>query len=965
LLLGWMAMALAASAQGLELHVGPQGSDDNAGTAEAPMSTLSRALDVVRARRRAGTIPPGPTVITLHAGTYRVTKTLTLEAEDSGTEEAPLIIAASPGEEVRFLGGVALTDWQQVSDQSTLSRLPADAREHVVQTDLRSHGITNWGSVTPGTKRAELFFNGKYMTLARYPNDEFLRIAGIPDGASTKRPITDPKRPDLNRYEGPILYKGDRPELWSRAPDVWMHGYWYHDWSDQYHQVLKFDLERRAVWPVPPYHSYGYKKGQRYYFLNILEELDRPGEWYLDRETGILTFWPLSPVAEAEVVFPDLETPMLVLDNARHVILRQITFACSRNSAIVIRGGSHDRVEGCVVRNVGNTGISIEGGVGHEVHSCDVCEVAGTGISVKGGDRKTLTPGGHVVSNCHIHNFARVFKTYRPGVSLQGVGNRVSHCYFHDCPHEGIGYGGNDHVVEYCEFTRIAQETGDVGCLYAAMDWSYTGHVFRYNYFHNIHGPGTLGCFTIYPDLPCGGIHLYGNVFYDVDQIFHTNSGRGMLIENNLFVGARRGLRFNVWMDMKKFQEGGNWRMVERIREVHFDEPPYSVRYPMLARLAEDFAKGPENVLQRAIPKDNVIRRNVSDGQSFFLQVGPQATLEDVRVEQNVICDPAAFIGSPDGDGTARTFRNGDPETNDLLGAAGNLLHQSDPGLVDPEAGDFRIRDDSPARKIGFEPIPFLEIGLQRDEFRTSLPAMEPVIAPSGQFFLERIEVALKLPPRGCASKIRYTLDGGEPKATSTRYEGPIVLTKTTTVRCAAFPVGASGCQPSRVVSAQFRAGSLQSEEGIYLSDLSELEYAGYAPLGLMKDEAYQRRPIHLGGQSYAKGIITHPEKTDEGGRAHVTYRLDGPLAGAKRFTALIGIEDQAPDDMGSCVFAVELRREDQWERIFESPIIRSKDDPVSVDLDISHSDRLRLVAADGGDNISWDHATWANARIR
>ena len=121
-------------------------------------------------------------------------------------------------------------------------------------------------------------------------------------------------------------------------------------------------------------------------------------------------------------------------------------------------------------------------------------------------------------------------------MNLGGVGNRVAYCYIHDTPHQGIAYGGNDHVIEYCEFSRIAQETGDVGVIYAAMDWTYMGMVFRYNYFHHIHGPGNLGCFTVYPDLPCGGIHLLGNVFYDVDQGFLTNSGRAMDIDNNVFL---------------------------------------------------------------------------------------------------------------------------------------------------------------------------------------------------------------------------------------------------------------------------------------------------------------------------------------------------------------------------------------------------------------------------------------------
>jgi hypothetical protein len=712
------------------IHMSPTGDDTNPGTLDAPFATLTKARDATRAMRKAGELDEGPVIVNLHAGTYRITDTLNLTAEDSGTSGSPVIWQAAPSEELRLVGGVRITGWKPVSDDSVLMRLPAEARGHVLQADLKACGVTDFGTVQPGPKRAELFFRNRYMTLARYPNEGFLRIADVPEDAKHKRPISNPKRPELNRYEGPFLYSGDRPERWRSADDVWMRGYWFYDWSDQYHRVQRFNLTKKEVWPQPPYHSYGYRKNQRYYFLNLLEELDQPGEWYLDRDGGIVYFWPPEPIDSAAVMFPEFEKPMVVLDGVQHVSFHGITFECSRGGAVLIKGGEHNEVAGCTVRNVGGTAIAVAGGTHHVVRSCDVYEVAGTGVSVDGGDRKTLARGDHLVENCHIHHFAHVNKTYHPGIKLNGVGNRVSHCFLHDCPHAGIGYAGNDHVIEFSEFTRIAQETGDVGCTYTAFDWTYTGHDFRYNYFHHIHAPGHLGCFTIYPDLPCGGIHLYGNVFYDVDQVFHTNSGRGMLIENNLFVKCRRGLRFNVWGQMEKFRPGGSWQMVERLAKVDYDKPPYSTRYPMLAHLAEDFAKGDEHVLQRALPKDNVVRRNVSWGESFFLYVGPQANRDHVRVEKNVIADPVAFIGSPTGDGKATTYHNGDEATTAELSERGNALVQGNPGIADPQAEDFAFTPGSPASKLEFEPIPFDRIGLRLDAYRKSLPPRTPTPRP-------------------------------------------------------------------------------------------------------------------------------------------------------------------------------------------------------------------------------------------
>ncbi|MBT7303043.1 MAG: hypothetical protein HN849_26155 [Victivallales bacterium] len=954
------------------VHVAFDGDDGNAGTTEAPFATLAKARDALRAKRAAGSVGDAPMVVQLHGGVYRITETLTLGKEDSGTAAAPVVWMAVPGETVRLVGGVRLGTWGAITDPAVRERLPENARANVREADLAALGVTDFGTVKPGTGRAEVFFNGSYLTLARYPNGGFVRIANVPEEAKKARPVSDPKRPDLNRHAGPINYAGDRPEGWSSTKGVWVHGYWYHDWSDQLHEVLKFDFERKELWPKPPYHGYGYKRGQRYYYLNVLDELDEPGEWYLDRSTGKLYLWPPAPIEDAEVLFPDLAKPMVTMENVEHVSFRGIVFECSRAGAVVVKGGASCDISGCVVRNVGGTGIDIRGGTHHTVRSCDIYEVASTGIYLNGGDRKTLARGDHAVENCHIHHFARVQKTYRPAVSLQGVGNRISHSYIHDCPHEGIGYSGNDHTIEFTEFTRVARETGDVGAIYAAMDWTYTGHTFRHNYFHRIHGPGKLGCFTVYPDLPCGGVHLYGNIFYDVDQIFHTNSGRGMVMENNIFLRAKRGMSFSTWGDMKKFQMGGNWRMVERLAEVKYDQPPYSTRYPVLARLAEDFAKGDEHVYQRAIPKDNMVRRNISQGESFFLRVSGKAGLQDVQVEQNYIADPVVLLGSPTGDAKGGTYRSDDERIRTILAKSGNVVNAEDPGFVDPENGDFRLKPGSPAAVIGFKPIPFAQIGLRRDEYRLRLPdplpkpPAAPILRPDGGYFSGAVEVTIKA---GSAdAELRYTLDGTEPSRESPLVSGPIRLTKSASVTCAAFPPFGRAVDRSPAVTAKYYlSGHL--EDGVCLSALPlAAKFIGYEPMGLLRDVAHGGNPIGLGGQTYQQGLITHPAELPDGNRACAEFALDGPLRKARRFTTIVGIEDQAPRDKpghGTCGFIVEIHRKGTWQRVFESEVMKPGDEPRKVDVDVAGADRLRLIATDGGDSIAWDHAAWGNPVLR
>ena len=98
------------------------------------------------------------------------------------------------------------------------------------------------------------------------------------------------------------MYEGDRPKRWLQENDVWVHGYWFWDWADERQKVASIDTEKRMITVVPPFHHYGYRNGQWFYGLNLLAELDAPGEWYLDREKGVLYFWPPTPIEKGRAV---------------------------------------------------------------------------------------------------------------------------------------------------------------------------------------------------------------------------------------------------------------------------------------------------------------------------------------------------------------------------------------------------------------------------------------------------------------------------------------------------------------------------------------------------------------------------------------------------------------------------------------------------------------------------------------
>ncbi|MBI1317425.1 MAG: hypothetical protein GC168_00565 [Candidatus Hydrogenedens sp.] len=646
LLLSGVAAAFTAQADAV-LHVSPQGSDAADGTAAAPFASIARAL--AAAESGAGD------TVRLEAGTYTLDAPLTIGAWAQG-----FTLEAAAGAEVIVTGGRVVTDFAPVTDAAVLDRMDEAARKHVVQADLKAMGIADFGS--PGGGGLEVFFNGEAMTLSRWPNEGFTKILREVGG--------DPfdVRGRTGDRIGKWTYRDDRPERWVNEHDVWVHGYWFWDWADERHKVKTIDPEAGTIEVEPPYHSYGYRKGQWYYAYNLLPELDTPGEWYLDREAGLLYLWPPAPLDNARVVVTVLPN-LLDVSQASGVTLRGITWEACRGRAIAISGGDGNRVEHCVVRNIGGSAISADG-ANHTIADCELYGLGAGGISLSGGDRATLTPGGHAALNNNIHDYGRIKRMYSAAISLSGVGLRAAHNHIHHAPHMAIGFGGNDHLIEYNEIDHVCQESNDAGAIYAGRDWTERGTKVRFNYLHHINGFEDKGCVGVYLDDMFCGTEISGNLFYKTTRAAFIGGGRDCLVQNNLFVDCDRALHID--------NRAQNWAsfhvettMKDRLDAMPYQTPPWSERYPELLTLWDD---------DPAAPKGNRIVRNIFVGERW-----------------NDISDGAApYIALE----------------HNLTDAAPGF---ADPGRIaaggDLPATAFTLEDDAPAVKAGFQPLPLDKMG--------------------------------------------------------------------------------------------------------------------------------------------------------------------------------------------------------------------------------------------------------------
>ena len=120
-------------------------------------------------------------------------------------------------------------------------------------------------------------------------------------------------------------------------------------------------------------------------------------------------------------------------------------------TAIQMQGCNDNLIAGCTIKNAGGWAIIVKGGKRNGIEGCDIYGTGAGGISITAGNRTTLEPGNNYADNNYIHHIARIKRTYNPGITLNGVGNRATHNLICHVPHMAMGFTGNEQLIEYNE----------------------------------------------------------------------------------------------------------------------------------------------------------------------------------------------------------------------------------------------------------------------------------------------------------------------------------------------------------------------------------------------------------------------------------------------------------------------------------------------------------------------------------
>jgi hypothetical protein len=626
---------------------------------DGPFQTLARAQQAVRHLLLSNAQRPAPVTVLIRGGTHFLREPLVFTPGDSGADEAPVLYAAYPGEKPVLSGGTRLSGWKPDAQGRWRIHLPDVAR---------------------GAWRfSQLWAGGQRRYRPRLPKQGYYFIAGD---------VSPSPKAAGQGYDRIQFNPGEIRADWHNLQEVEILG--FQIWTMARMRVESVDEEKRIVQftgrTLSTQWYTALPRGNRYLVENVREALERPGEWYLDRRSGELTYIPMrgENPAKTVIIAPRLERLVELKGDpakrqwVRHIVFRGLTFAHTNwntppggntfPQAEVNLGGAFTAVgardcalEQCRVTHVGT--YAVEWGAGCKrcrVVDSELTDMAAGGVKIgtQGYAQDEEQVASHnLVRNCLIAHGGRM----HPAAIGVWIGhspyNTIEHNEIADFYYTGIsvgwswGYGpshAHHNTLQWNHVHHIGQGVlSDMGATYTLG--VAPGTVQRYNRFHDVEAFG-YGGWGIYFDEGTTGMLAENNLVYRTKSAgFHQHYGRENNVRNNIFAFGREAqvMRSRA-EDHLSFTFEGNI--------VYWKEGP----------------------LLGSIWADN----------NYKL---------DRNLYWNAAGQPITFAGTG-----LESWRAKGQDVHSLI---------ADPLFVDPEKGDFRLKPGSPAEKIGFQPFDFAKAG--------------------------------------------------------------------------------------------------------------------------------------------------------------------------------------------------------------------------------------------------------------
>lgn len=394
------------------------------------------------------------------------------------------------------------------------------------------------------------------------------------------------------------------------------------------------------------------KTSQRWKVFNVLEELDTPTEWFIDKNTMKLYYYPPEKNNSSVLEISKLKSSMIEIKNADNIAFEGIRFENTRANAISAQNVENIAISGCTFKNIGVDALSFTGTVSAQTdkdywqrqnvdaaYNCEVSDniffnIGGHAVVMDGGNVDTLTPGNNVIKNNIFNRCAQTIKNYE-AIQLLGCGNSLLNNNISCASFQAIRHYGNDHVISYNEIYNVIQETDDCGAIYCGRNTVQRGTVISYNYLHDLYSTETLpfGHQTaIYWDDNQTGMKAEYNIIKDVNINIYTNG-----IDNNFSNNTSINIK-KADMDIRNGGAASNASPEQDAFAGNIaDESLYFSKYPNLSEIVNssdrtDAKLARFNVIKNNLNVGNLDTDSIESNTSTYAEVSGNATTTDMSI---------------------------------------------------------------------------------------------------------------------------------------------------------------------------------------------------------------------------------------------------------------------------------------------------------------------------------------------
>ena len=603
--------AIAVSGGEIVFHVRSAAGAGGDGTREKPFNTIWAAREKIKTAFRDGLVPDGTdAVISFAPGVHRLGAGISLSAADSGRSGRSRVIWRAQESGKTVFTREAPIAFKRIrplaADDPNFLRFPSKSRARMRCVDLEKdfpNGLPPMPDISehfpfpivPMADRVPLVC-ARWPNTGEYATFDAPKDTGIKDDKFTEKHETHP---------GAFYFDDPRMRMWRFDEGVRFAGYWNVDWHCHYARAAGVETDGgrtaiRLAAEIPTGICVAGRKAKprRFYAYDIPEELDAPGEYWIDRARRRFYFIPPDGFSAGSELQLARSAPFVVTGKGvSHVVFEGIAFAGFGGDGLQVAGNDIAFVS-CTFEGVGGTALQLTGN-GNLVRGCTFRHIGRGAMDVRGGDRLSLTPARTVVEGCKVTDWAIFQRCYAGGLHIGGCGITVRGNEFWNAPHSAVFVSGNDHLIESNVVHHVLLDTGDCGAYYMGRDRSQQGTVMRWNFTHDLgradFAPGDAMGFY-FDDCDCGKA-VQSNVFLRVSRGIMIGGGRDHPVTGNVFIDCRLGMSIDsrgLGWATNLIDVAPSWRLQEKCERMRYREEPWRSRYPRLAGILEDDPRQPK-----------------------------------------------------------------------------------------------------------------------------------------------------------------------------------------------------------------------------------------------------------------------------------------------------------------------------------------------------------------------------------